>query len=244
MRILSGAVIVVVAGVALLASGCGEEAYVAEAEVSAERTAEAAPQPAALAGGPETLNEIVPTDPGKPAILSADCFVKNWAVLGPFEFDRVKCTGDQCQDSMEIEFVPDEAGLRPRIGAEVKGKTWKKYKVGYTFNPEFIDLDAFYNQPEHVIAYAAAEIRSPKALSDLGMYFGSDDYLKVWLNGRLIHTYVERRRAAEWDQDFVENVSLKAGTNWLVLKVGEVVGAYGFYVRFVTEKGDAIKIKG
>ncbi len=55
-------------------------------------------------------------------------------------------------------------------------------------------------------------------LGDLTLTLGSDDQVKVYLNGKPVHTNDEGR-AFEKDEDRVAGLSLKRGLNVLVVKV-------------------------
>ena len=60
-------------------------------------------------------------------------------------------------------------------------------------------------------------------------YFGSDDGIRVWLNGREIHS-LRVGRPVRPDNDRVE-VTLREGANTLLMKINNGYGASGFYFR-------------
>ncbi|MXV75383.1 T9SS type A sorting domain-containing protein, partial [Candidatus Poribacteria bacterium] len=88
-------------------------------------------------------------------------------------------------------------------------------------------------------AYALINIVSPKEQSDVLMGVGSDDTVKVWLNGEIVHEYLGGRltingnttwtgRSTTGIQDkFYTN--LKAGNNLLLVKVSEFTGEWGMF---------------
>ena len=72
---------------------------------------------------------------------------------------------------------------------------------------------------------------------------GSDDYIKVWINGKLVHTYKTERRSGEADQDTVTGISLAKGSNRIVVKCVNVVNAWNFYIRFTDKDGKAFAVE-
>ena len=65
---------------------------------------------------------------------------------------------------------------------------------------------------------------------------GSDDGVRVWINGELVHTNPSYR-AAEPDLDRV-SVRLNKGWNKVLLKVLQGAGGWGYYVRFADPEGE------
>ena len=81
---------------------------------------------------------------------------------------------------------------------------------------------------DQAVAYLRTEILSDKQKpARLEIY--TDDGVKAWLNGKLIHeNNVSRGIQAEPD---VVNVTLKEGTNQLMLKVTDDIWSWGAIVR-------------
>ena len=83
-----------------------------------------------------------------------------------------------------------------------------------------------WNIDNHV-AYGSIALRSPRKQKTT-MYVGSDDAVKVWLNGELVHDNPVDR-ASEGYQDFVP-VTLKKGKNILLVAIYEAGGTWsGFF---------------
>ena len=82
-----------------------------------------------------------------------------------------------------------------------------------------------------VTSYALITLKTIKAQRDVLMGVNSDDSIKVWLNGEVVHTNaVNRGRGnANTFQDTFE-VDLKRGSNLLMVKVSERGGGWGMYV--------------
>ena len=192
---------------------------------------------------PEALSEMV--QPAEGGIFIAEKhFVVNWLLLGPFKFEAEKFKGDQQQDATDYEFVKNEAALDGSQEAP-EGTKWqaKRFAVAAGADAGQIDLDELYGAPEYAAAYAVAWIKCPEAMDKLKLRVGSDDYIKIWINGKHVHTYKEKRRASDWDQDVVQNVSLKKGVNRIVVKCVDVVFDWDFYLRFTDAADKAIALK-
>ncbi|HRQ72666.1 MAG TPA: PSD1 and planctomycete cytochrome C domain-containing protein [Phycisphaerales bacterium] len=84
--------------------------------------------------------------------------------------------------------------------------------------------------------YLRRTVHSPTARS-LRVSLGSDDAIKVWLNGAQVHANAAARSVAP-DQDFVD-LALREGENELLLKVVNYAGGYAFYFDPRGEDGDA-----
>lgn len=104
----------------------------------------------------------------------------------------------------------------------------------YTSKSNNIDFDSIFNKADYATAYALTEIN---AASDHTAYLalGSDDAVKVWLNGKVVHNmFVERGLVA--DNDLVP-LSLVKGSNQLLVKVMDGEGGWGFTARFLDKQG-------
>ena len=77
-------------------------------------------------------------------------------------------------------------------------------------------------------AYALITLVSAKAQSDVTMHVGSDDSIKVWLNGKVVHRNPVDRGATDFLDSF--GVSLKKGNNLLLVKVSELWGGWSMFV--------------
>ena len=77
-------------------------------------------------------------------------------------------------------------------------------------------------------SYALITLESTTAQSGVLMRVGSDDAIKVWLNGEVVHSYPIDRGASDFQDDFT--VDLKKGDNLLLVKVSERGGAWSMFV--------------
>ena len=80
---------------------------------------------------------------------------------------------------------------------------------------------------EYHVAYGYISLDSPDE-QNTRMFVGSDDAVKVWLNGVLVHDNPVNRGATDYQEDFP--VTLKQGTNILLVAVYELWGGWsGFF---------------
>ena len=159
-------------------------------------------------------------------------FIRDWGLLGPFSYPPEK--QDVCLDERPVEREPE---LRPRRGASHGDKEWRFVEADASGH---VNLNAIFDGPDHVAAYAVAELRCPKAMKDVQLLVGSDDCVRVWLNGERVMSK-QVFRGAEPDQDRVD-ISLRRGSNLLVLKVADGVGGWAFYCRLATKDGRTVPV--
>jgi hypothetical protein len=88
-----------------------------------------------------------------------------------------------------------------------------------------------------VACYAYRTVRTPAARR-VKILTGSDDALRMWLNGRLLKQ-VLALRAARMDSES-STAELKAGDNALLVEVCQADGGWGLYLRFEDADGTAL----
>jgi hypothetical protein len=152
-------------------------------------------------------------------------FVPAWSLVGPFPNPRdpsLKRLG------LDIVYPPEREIDTAKTYTGVEGQ-----KIGWqivkTPKSGRVDLSMF-DPHEMVVAYAFTYVYSPGDQT-LPLLLGSDDGVKVFLNGGEIHR-VLTIRVAEPDQDNVP-LHLKKGWNRLLLKIENNVGGYNFYARIL-----------
>ncbi|HEY9046198.1 MAG TPA: hypothetical protein VIN08_09895, partial [Ohtaekwangia sp.] len=117
-------------------------------------------------------------------------FLKTWLIAGPLLLrnDTISTPDQPSQQAFFNEdvisqVVPVAGKPMPPVVYKGKSLEWKPY----TSATDILDLDAIYTKADYAAAYALAEIKTDSAVTAyLGL--GSDDGVKVWLNGKLIHT--------------------------------------------------------
>ena len=77
-------------------------------------------------------------------------------------------------------------------------------------------------------SYAFITLESSTAQSGVTMRTGSDDSIKVWLNGEVVHNNPTDRGAQDYQDRFT--VDLKQGDNLLLVKVSERAGGWSMFV--------------
>ena len=83
----------------------------------------------------------------------------------------------------------------------------------------------------HHVAYGSVSLNSPRE-QKTKMLVGSDDAVKVWLNGNLVHNNPVDRGADDFQDEF--SVTLKKGTNILLIAVYEALGGWSGFFGFET----------
>ena len=117
-------------------------------------------------------------------------------------------------------------------GDRVKNRKWTLGRLSPTGHDNItamvnaIGLGGGGNIDRHV-AYGSIVLRSPQR-QNTTMYVGSDDAVKVWLNGELVHDNPINRGAGDYQDSFA--VTLKRGKNILLVAVYELREAWsGFF---------------
>src|SRR5688500_12627370 len=123
-----------------------------------------------------------------------------------------------------------QAAFRVQTGGKPDLKRWNKFSS----KKDIVDFDSIFRHPDFVSAYAYAVIESPDAKSAV-LAIGSDDALKVWHNGKLVHKNWLPRGIVP-DNDIIP-ISLGKGTNEILIEVQDMEGGWGFTARFLDEKG-------
>ncbi len=183
--------------------------------------------------------------PANYAGLKPDEFMRNWLVLKSIPVSTEK-SGEPAEEVQKKAFAEDslkgqggEAKARPRPGLKQtigqRELEWESVKS----NSDVIDLKAGNSPSDYSVAYAWAEIELPeKTKGVLGL--GSDDAVKVWLNGKLVHENWIARPCAP-DDDIVP-VDFAAGKNQLLLKVQNIRGDWSFTCRLLSQELQANKL--
>ncbi len=105
-------------------------------------------------------------------------------------------------------------------------------KLHWNAHPEWADGKVYQLDGENSAFYLTRVIRAASPQS-LALSFGSDDGIKVWLNGKQI-VADKALRAALPDQDKV-TVALQPGANVLLVKIVNGGGIGGFYFKATTQ---------
>jgi hypothetical protein len=147
-------------------------------------------------------------------------FCLDWNLIGPFDAPDM--------EALTKAYPPEEAlDLQARYtGKDGLPAAWKKVRGragGYMPLAEMMKPD------QRLIVYAAGWVRAPEDMPAT-ILLGSDDGVRVWINGTLVHTNPAYRGCYP-DQDIVP-VLLKKGWNAVLVKILQGDGGWGFYFRF------------
>jgi len=114
-----------------------------------------------------------------------------------------------------------------------KDVKWEKLSDKYADG--FVNLEEIFEDNRYTVAYGLTTVISP-AEREAQLRIGSDDDVKVWLNGEPVWKYKHRWGPATIDRDIV-NVKLNKGKNSIMVKVTQGPGGWGFYLRITDTNG-------
>ncbi|MFO1012127.1 MAG: HEAT repeat domain-containing protein, partial [Planctomycetota bacterium] len=159
--------------------------------------------------------------------------VVDWSVLGPFE--RIGAKPIVLERARETSKGVTIDAEHPDLAARYVGRkdadvTWRDAHADARTG--FLDLREFHDGFDEVSSFAFARVHSnTKRKAELQV--GSDDMVRVWLNGVLVHEN-EAYRAWTEDEDKVA-IDLEAGDNALLVRVDNGGGGWAFDVKVSSE---------
>ncbi len=161
-----------------------------------------------------------------------DDYITAWQVSGPYTKE-----GAQGPELFDALFAPEQEGQEAK---------WRIVAAGTNEDrPWLIELEKDVALAgDHRVAYLRTRVWSPKE-QKARLELGSDDGVKVWLNGQLMHAN-NATRPAEPGEDKVE-VALKEGWNPLLVKLTQGGGQWALCVRLRAPDGsklDGLKVEG
>ncbi len=115
-----------------------------------------------------------------------------------------------------------------------EGDTVGDYQWTLAELPQNGDLNVLVNQAgieagdlDDVTAYGIVTLVAEEAMEDVVMVAGSDDSIKVWLNGEVVHSNAANRGRSRWQEEFT--VNLNKGDNLLMVKCSDRNGGWGMH---------------
>ena len=147
-------------------------------------------------------------------------FALEWMVIGPFDStDR---------DGFEQVYPPEkEINLKQQYeGKEGVRVSWRMAKARWNGRLDFSDTP--WDNLDDSVCYALTYVYSPKARA-AELMIGSDDAVKVWVNGKQVWSNFVARGANE-DQDKAE-AELNKGWNEILAKVENTYGGWALFLR-------------
>jgi HEAT repeat protein len=150
---------------------------------------------------------------------SGASFIRDWVVAGPFR--QAGIVGAEAV--FNIAFAPEKAGQKVE---------WRTAPPA-----DSAELTALFPGAENCAAYLRTHLLAPQDCNAV-LLMGSDDGLKVWLNGQVVHSN-NIDRGQQVDQDAAP-IKLKKGANELMLKVTQGGGGWSACARVIGTDGKAI----
>lgn len=146
-----------------------------------------------------------------------------WVTSGPY-----KQKGKSGAALFDIAFDPEKL--------DAKDVTWKRLNKG--LGAWDVDLENMFGSMDHCAAYVRTNVWSP-ADQAVRLELGSDDAIKVWINGKKVHGYNGSRGIGP-RQDIV-SAKLTKGWNVLMMKVIDYEGGWGFCCRIRNAEGGPVE---
>ena len=154
-----------------------------------------------------------------------DDYIVVWQVSGPYAKD-VKAS-----ELFDAVFAPEQEGQQAQ---------WRPMPIGTTpdqpwlIGPDKVEGLAGDNR----VAYFRTKVVSPKE-QKARLELGSDDGVKVWLNGQLVHANNAVRPVTPGEDK--ADVTLKEGVNVLLVKLTQDAGQWAMAVRLRTPDGGKLE---
>jgi hypothetical protein len=144
-------------------------------------------------------------------------FIKDWWVAGPFDNTDLK--------GLSTIFEPEKNFSEQAVfkGKENMTFQWKRYQ---DHTSGYIDFASLFAPNEEAVAYAYTTYPMQEAgTKTFGV--GSNDGVKVWINGKQVLNRPVSRKAEPNQDQFT--VHLPKGENTILVKVDQLKRAWGFY---------------
>lgn len=139
---------------------------------------------------------------------------RTWLLKGPYSISGI-------DDPINHEFLVTENNIFPKAGND-------EWSEPVYFTDDRIDLGDYFDDPSNVVSYAFAYFEAPKD-QEAELWIGSDEALKIYINGKAVYTFSGVRNYAK--NDFVSEkvkAEIKAGENTLLVKSIQKYGYYQF----------------
>lgn len=182
-------------------------------------------------------------------------FMTRWLICGPFaataeavlspgeprfDFSPGEISKVEQARQFDFDYLTEQGGesyIQPHAGLTHRFNGQEFRWVYHQQDEHVIDFLELFGENNHAVVYLYAEVLMP-ARQELYLALGSDDSVKGWLNGKLIH---ERwvPRSLSIDEDII-TVELEEGLNRLLFKVQNELVDWGFVCRLLSEEEYAI----
>ena len=153
--------------------------------------------------------------------------IETWQLLGPFKSSKPGKISLEFPTPFESEFVKRGDGqIDQKAEYIVDGQAFR-WTEARAEKKGKVNLGAIYGASDWSVAYGYAEIESIHARETV-LTCGSDDGIKIWLNGKVVHSH-EIGRTYRANSDAV-SIQLEAGINRLLVKVDNYTLGWAFGV--------------
>lgn len=152
-----------------------------------------------------------------------DGWLRHWLITGPY--------ADADHTGIDTPLL-EEATQAPSHGDSAKGCTWQS--VSAAKDTDYINLCDYLTPNINVVAYGHVYLYAP-ALTLCTLVFGSDDGIRIWLNGSVIFS-LRIHRSAGPNQN-TQPIVLRKGWNRLLVKNDQETGEWGFFMRLTSQDG-------
>ncbi len=150
-----------------------------------------------------------------------------WLVAGPFENRGI-------DDVLAPEYAINTSAVMSGKAAMIRWRRgFPELRAAGGGRAAVFDFNALFTPNTQAVAYALMHVRSPGSMDAL-LLVGSDDGVKVWANGTVIHRHDEGR-GLKIDEDSVP-FRLMKGWNLLLFKVTQRTQGWGLAAR-ITDTG-------
>ena len=178
--------------------------------------------------------------------LKDGTIVRNWIILGPFPNEKIKkpITPDgSTRQGFHHDYLTEQGGESRSVWRRINQLSFEDEKGNTAIVlPQLIEahwsgtinLKELFPDAIYKVSYAFCRIKSDKKQT-VYCYLGSNDGVKVWVNGELVHSlWNEQRSITPWEDQF--QISLEKGLNSILLKSDQAVFNWGFDVELFPAK--------
>jgi len=159
------------------------------------------------------------------AIRDSLGFIKEWQIIGPFENER--------GGGFDTVFGPEkEIDLDATYNGKERPVRWRPLPCAAPAGS--VNLNALLRPNDQCLAYAVCFLETERD-REAALRIGSDEAIKVFVNGREIFA-LDARRQQKFDQDVI-GLRLRAGKNALLLKICEQTRKWSFAARLTEPSG-------
>jgi hypothetical protein len=151
-------------------------------------------------------------------------------ILNAFEVNSGKISRKAQLSAFNTDWFTETGAdsVRPKVGDRqlIDGETVLKWETVRS-QDGFVDLQTGVPK-DYTVGYAWTEFESPRE-TEAWLGLGSDDGVKLWLNGELVHDQWIRRLSRMDDE--VVPLHLKKGANRMLIKIQNATGDWNFMYR-------------